>query len=70
MQPLLLPEYIFIACCKEMLKEIDALLKSRVRILEHVLLLLLKHISSEHIFKFKKRLLQAVGMPVNSMAGA
>lgn len=58
MQPLLLPEYIFIACCKEMLKEIDALLKSGVRILEHILSLLLKHISSEHIFKFKRKVIR------------
>lgn len=58
MQPLLLPEYIFIACCKEMLKEIDALLKSHVRILEHALSLLLKHISSEQIFKFKKEVIR------------
>lgn len=41
-----------------MLKEIDALLKSCVNILEHILLLLLKHISSEHILKLKKEVIR------------
>lgn len=41
-----------------MLKEIDALSKSYVNILEHVLLLLLKHISSEYILKLKKKVIR------------
>lgn len=56
-QPDPFAEYLFIACCKEMLEKIDALSTYYVNILEHILLLLLKLISREQILKLKKKVI-------------
>lgn len=52
-----------------MLKKVDGLSIFYVNILDHILLLLLKHISGEQILKLKKKkLLVAINRPINSVS--